>query len=338
MQTRTDVTVRRIDLDDDEALRQWYEVTETADAYGRPWAFHYSLEEFLIGVRDSSTSRKVLSAAYDGDEMVGGAKVELPMLDNTNMGWGSVLVHPDRRREGIGSALVRDVRAIMREEGRDTYLADAGIPADQRDTHPSSLFAFAHGASISNVEVHRVLDVPLEVDRIHEMQAEAAPHHAGYAIRTFEDHIPDELVPSYVYLTNQLAVDAPTGDVDFEAEGVTPEIHYELVAKMLRQGRHKLTTLAVTPDGEAVAVTDLMIPQEDRPKVYQWATLVRRDHRGHYLGAAVKLQNLLALQERYPERTEIHTTNAETNATMIGINERLGFRVVEICPEYVLRL
>ena len=77
-----------------------------------------------------------------------------------------------------------------------------------------------------------------------------------------------------------------------------------------------------------------MVPAGDMPKVYQWTTLVRRDHRGRRLGAAVKLQNLLALQERYPERTEIHTTNAETNDAMIGINDRLGFRVVEVCPEF----
>lgn len=87
-----------------------------------------------------------------------------------------------------------------------------------------------------------------------------------------------------------------------------------------------------------MAHSDLLVPAGDRPKVYQWGTLVRRDHRGHHLGAAVKLANLLALQERFPDRTEIHTTNAENNAAMVGINERLGFRVVEICPEFMLEL
>jgi len=191
---------------------------------------------------------------------------------------------------------------------------------------------------MANVEVHRVLDLPLDTSVLEAMQAEAAPHHEGYEIRTFEDEIPEELLPSYVHLLNQLALDAPTGDIDFEEEAFTPDLFRKHLEKLLRQGRHRLSTVAIAPNGEAVAHTDLVVPREDRPKVYQWGTLVRRDHRGHHLGAAVKLQNLLALQERYPERTEIHTTNAETNDTMIGINERLGFRVVEICPEFMLKV
>jgi RimJ/RimL family protein N-acetyltransferase len=141
-----------------------------------------------------------------------------------------------------------------------------------------------------------------------------------------------------VHLLNQLALDAPTGDIDFEEEAFTPDLFRKHLEKLLRQGRHRLSTVAIAPNGEAVAHTDLVVPREDRPKVYQFGTLVRRDHRGHHLGAAVKLQNLLELQRRYPERTEIHTTNSEANDTMIGINERLGFRVVEICPEFMLEL
>ena len=54
-------------------------------------------------------------------------------------------------------------------------------------------------------------------------------------------------------------------------------------------------------------------------------TLVRRDHRGHRLGTAVKIANLRALQQARPEATEVKTQNAETNAWMVGINVRLGF-------------
>jgi hypothetical protein len=191
---------------------------------------------------------------------------------------------------------------------------------------------------MANVEVHRVLDLPIETAVLEAMRAEAAPHHEEYEILTFEDEIPDELLDSYLSLLGQLAVEAPTGEIDFEAEVVTREIWAKQLERLRAQGRHKLMALAVSPDGEAVAHSDLLVPAEDRPKVYQWGTLVRRDHRGHHLGAAVKLANLLALQTRYPDRTQIHTTNAEDNATMIGINERLGFRVVEICPEFMLRL
>ncbi len=337
-QTRP-VDVRQIDLADDRLMRRWYDLTEAADLFERPWASQWSFQEFTISVRTPDEAlRWILTGAFDDEEMVGAGLLQLPQLDNTDKIYGGAYVEPELRRRGIGSALVGHIVEVMRDEGRGVLLIVAGIPGEQREDHPYARFARKHGFTMANVEVHRVLDLPLATAEIQAMQAEAAPHHEGYEIRTFEDEIPEELLPSYVHLLNQLALDAPTGDIDFEEEAFTPDLFRKHLEKLLRQGRHRLSTVAIAPNGEAVAHTDLVVPREDRPKVYQWGTLVRRDHRGHHLGAAVKLQNLLALQERYPERTEVHTTNAEANDTMIGINERLGFRVVEICPEFMLKV
>ena len=70
----------------------------------------------------------------------------------------------------------------------------------------------------------------------------------------------------------------------------------------------------------------------------QWATLVHREHRGHRLGAAVKVANLRRLQRDRPDITEVVTQNAEVNEQMIGINARLGFEPVALVPEFVRRL
>lgn len=331
--------VRELDVDDDRLMRRWYELTEAADTYQRPWATQWSFEEMLVQFRDDDGAMRWLpTGAFEGEEMVGAGLMVLPLLDNTEKVYGGVFVEPGLRNRGIGSTVLMQIVEAMRGAGRTTLLVESGIPGSARDDHPYARFARRHGFRMANVEVHRVLDLPLESGLLDAMQAEAAPHHAGYEIRTFEDEVPADLLPSYVHLLNLLALDAPTGEIDFEAEAVTPEIFRRQLRRLLGQGRHRLMSLAVSPDGEVVAHSDLVVPRADRPKVYQWGTLVRRDHRGHHLGAAVKLANLRALQERYPDRTEIHTTNSETNATMIGINERLGFRVVEICPEFQLKI
>ena len=82
-------------------------------------------------------------------------------------------------------------------------------------------------------------------------------------------------------------------------------------------------------DGEAVAHCDLSV-LPSQTVAQQLGTLVRRDHRGHRLGAAVKVANLAALRAR-PDVTEAHTQNAEDNAWMVGINVRLGFEPVGLC-------
>ena len=333
------VEVRELDTADDAVLQRWHEIYVAADTFERPWATVWSFEEAAVNARDEDeTLRNVFVGAFDGAEMVGAGLNQLPLLDNTDKVYGGVFVEPALRRRGIGSALVEHAVATTRAAGRSILLVEGGLPGTEREDHPYTRFALRHGFTMANVEVHRVLDLPLDTAKVEAMRAEAAPYHEGYEIRTFEDEIPEELLPSYVHLLNQLALDAPTGDIDFEEEAFTPDLFRKHLEKLLRQGRHRISTVAIAPNGEAVAHTDLVVPREDRPKVYQWGTLVRRDHRGHHLGAAVKLQNLLALQERYPERTEVHTTNAENNDTMIGINERLGFRVVEICPEFMLKI
>ncbi len=62
------------------------------------------------------------------------------------------------------------------------------------------------------------------------------------------------------------------------------------------------------------------------------------DHRGHRLGAAVKVANLRALQRERPDVTVVQTENAETNAFMVSINERLGFEVVAVSPSFARTL
>ena len=75
----------------------------------------------------------------------------------------------------------------------------------------------------------------------------------------------------------------------------------------------------------------------DTHKALQWATFVHRDHRGHRLGAAVKVANLRALQRERPDVVQIDTENAETNQHMVSINERLGFEIVAVSPSFVRR-
>jgi len=74
------------------------------------------------------------------------------------------------------------------------------------------------------------------------------------------------------------------------------------------------------------------------PRAEQWQTIVGREHRGHRLGTALKVANLHELQRGFPEVTSVHTQNAEVNAQMLAINDRLGFQPVAVVPEFVRRV
>jgi hypothetical protein len=55
---------------------------------------------------------------------------------------------------------------------------------------------------------------------------------------------------------------------------------------------------------------------------------VTREHRGHRLGALLKLEMLRWLAEAQPQLESIDTWNAESNDHMIEVNRALGYEVV----------
>ena len=102
-------------------------------------------------------------------------------------------------------------------------------------------------------------------------------------------------------------------------------------------GRARYETVALTPDREVVAHSTLALSLGGSTVVYQWGTLVHRDHRGHRLGLATKAVNLRAVQAARDDLSLVTTQNAETNAYMVSINELMGFRPIEVSAEFVKR-
>jgi GNAT superfamily N-acetyltransferase len=330
-----EVEVRDVRVDDDAEMHAVYETIhagEMAGRHGMPfWSEHELATMFRMPVSDV---RRHIFAAHAGDRMVGAGTMMVPLLDNLDKAFHWIDVLPESRRRGVGTALDEYARELAHREGRTTMITEAKVPPDERDRHPYRRFAEARGYSLANVEVGRALDLPVAEQALDAWAAEAAPHHADYEIVTFDGMVPDELIDSFCELLGLLALEAPTGDLDFEEEVVTVESLREREKVLKEQGRTVYTTLAVDGSGRAVADSVLAVSEGDPENVYQWATLVHREHRGHRLGLAVKVQNLRTMQAAHPERRRIWTQNGEVNAIMVAINEKLGFKPVELVLEF----
>jgi predicted N-acetyltransferase YhbS len=336
------VDIRALDdaaLADDTVMRAYWELNQRAELFGREHAPFWGFDEFLGAFRSTdSGERQELFAAYDGDRMVGNAVLWSFLLDNRDKAWFQLNVDVSERRRGIGRALADRLERAVQDDNRSLIMSDAKLPFDDRETHGYRRFAEACGYELSNYEVVRHLALPVPDEQIQQWVEEAAPHHEGYAIETFVNEVPDDLVESLCVLLGQLAVDAPSGAVDFEEEAVTPERYAETVATIRAMGRARYETVALTPDRQVVAQSTLAMPLTGSTKVYQWGTFVHRLHRGHKLGLATKAGNLRAVQTARSDLTLVITQNAETNKFMVSINERMGFRPVEVSAEFVKRL
>ena len=166
------------------------------------------------------------------------------------------------------------------------------------------------------------------------MDRRGGAHRRDCRIETFNE-IPDALLASVCAVENQIGVDAPTGDIEFEAQQRTPEQR-----KLARERDHAsgVTTFGrwrSGSDGRAVAVTKIHMGRGEGGDMRQGGTIVAHEHRGHRLGLAIKAANLLAAQRAFPERTAVHTSNHEDNANMVAINERMGFRASELHVQFL---
>jgi GNAT superfamily N-acetyltransferase len=265
-------------------------------------------------------------AAVDGREVVGGAWLTWSLAENRELLVAELGVEAGHRRKGVGSALLEAVKAEAVADGRSALLGGTVSPYGE-GPGAGATFAEARGFVSQYASLHQVLDYP--VAGLDARAAEVAPHHRDYVLATWPDGCPDEYVDQYCELLSLIDDEVPLDDLEIEAKRWTPERLHSVEARRRTAGHLTSTTVAIAPDGSLAGYTELTGKPQQPDRLDQHDTLVRPEHRGHRLGLALKIANLQALQARTSKPATIHTSNAETNAPMIAVNDRLGFRPVE---------
>jgi GNAT superfamily N-acetyltransferase len=327
------VDIRPIDRGDEALIRRWWEVSQRADALGRPWtAFPtWPAARAAITVPNESV-RHVLLAAFDGDDVVGTGEIVLPLLDNTHQGYAEVWTRPDRQRRGIGSAVLAAAEEVLRASDRRTVVIEASQPLGGQESSAVG-FLRHHGFEVAITDEHRVLDLPGTQDRWPVLEDETRPFHADYRLVTWWDAVPEEHLEGFCRLQEAFNHLAPAGDLELEAEKWDADRVRSRDERFRRAGRRETVTAAVAPDGSLVALTEVMVSDHAPDRALQGGTLVLEDHRGHRLGMAVKVANQRMLRRRFPKCRLVHTWNADVNEQMNAINRRLGFETVELLHE-----
>lgn len=334
------VRVARVDVFDDAGLAAWHASSVSTQKHDRLDPVFWPLGELTAAYRDpSSTYRHLLFAAIEDGTMLGTANVGLPLRDNLTLCEADVQVCPEHRRRGIGTALYEALSDACRSDGRKSAMAgvvgpypEAGAP-----TPPGVPFAERHGFTRRNAEVRRRLRLPIPLKHLDEFLDGTAPCRAAYRLESWEGRCPERYAEQYAQLQGLLAVEAPTGDLEFEQEVYDVERLRNDENRLVAMGQRWFTTVAVAPDGTLAGHTQLGVPSEiqDADNAYQWATLILRAHRGHRLGLAVKALNHRAAQKAIPGlRRSINTWNAEQNKWMISVNEALGYEPVDLYMEF----
>lgn len=326
--------IRPVDPHDDPAFRSWYDAWHAGAVAGRTAPLVTSFEALATSLRNPTTKlRRLPFAAYEGETVVGALLLELSGT-SPEAEW-TITVPPRHRRRGIGTELFRYGYSIVESGGYTTQFSEIDVPSGViPEQAPGSAFALALGFSSQHQEDHLVLELPVPAERIAGLRAGATERHCDYEFISWQGACPDEHVEAYARMRTIMAQEVPMGDSSRSRQTWDVEKIRTGEQRLAAQGMRILVTAARHRGGEFAGYSLMFVPQHSPGELYQDDTLVMEKHRGHRLGAELKLRNLAMVAESHPDRRRVHTWTAGSNDAIQAINSAFGFTTVEQTHEY----
>ncbi|MEJ3404200.1 GNAT family N-acetyltransferase [Rathayibacter sp. YIM 133350] len=303
----------------------------------------YRADELLPMWRNTEFDPKHgLIARLDG-AVVGRAVCDTLADPASTHAWLEVLVRPEARGIGIGSALSDAIEQFATDDGRSTFIVYAASP-DASGPRLDAPTGFG-SVPLENREVRFLLDrgyrleqlnrgsrlaLPADPEALRRLEADTVVHAASdYDALTWIGSTPPRYRADLARLHTRMSTDAPTAGLQ-EPEDVWTEARLDAEDASRESSDLVPLTAAVVHRGSGalVAFSTLLVPSEPTRAITQDDTLVLREHRGHRLGTLVKLANLRALERAFPGHPSIITFNAEENRPMLSVNEAMGFRPI----------
>ena len=302
----------------DDALRQCHELFVADTLRTFPGFPPQSFESFAAGLRHAryaGLGPRHTWAAWEGDRVFGFGTAVYP--DDHLLEWVNVRVivgEADRRR-GIGTALLREIVADARAQGRVTLAGDQvrfGCPGEP----------WARAVGFANTQRNRwqMLHVT-DVDRA----LWHAPVPEGFRLEQWSGAAPESLVAAFAAARNAIA-DAPTGESSYRESEWTVERVRATEAEISEAGQDLRFVVAVREaTGDVAALTGMLLRPNRVDLCWQRDTAVVLGYRGLGLGRVIKAAMMRWLVADIPDLGKVVTNTAADNLAMIRVNERIGY-------------
>ncbi len=247
---------------------------------------------------------------------------------NKHLFWADLYVHPGHRRRRIGASWVPVMLEIMDRHGCTL----AGIGTEEDSGHAFLTWLGAEPRLSSAENRLKLADVDWGMAR--RWIDEGRRRSPRTKLEFYEGHLPERMWDDYAPQLTSMLKTIPFEDLDMGEILVTPDHMRDFYARLDLGGELQYTVLTRELDGVISAVTDTTWAPYRPTIVNQRFTGVRGDARGRGLGKWIKAAMLIRLREIYPEIEWVVTDNAGSNAPMLAINKKLGFKQYRAETEY----
>ena len=208
-------------------------------------------------------------ATVDGT-VVGGGAISISEYDNLHLAWIGVIVHPDHRRQGYGSAIL----AFLEDEAR--RLGRTSVGMDGWESDATRGFAAKHGYEKKHQAIARrqyLADIDrAELDKRYDEALAAA---TDYVLERQRFPTPDADLDDLAEMASAIN-DAPTDDLEIEDEVFNAERMkaYEDACAFRRERAYRVVARHV-PTGKLAGQT-VVVVESERPGVRRPARHLRR--------------------------------------------------------------
>ncbi|MDA1360003.1 GNAT family N-acetyltransferase [Glycomyces luteolus] len=334
--------IRRILPAERELLLQVHEVFEAVRAAETPELAPVPAERYAGALEHPPPNSELqCRAAVEDGKVLGQLWIYLPHKENTHYVEAELAVRPDHRRRGAGTALLEHLLRFARDEHRSELVVTVRTAVDGGPSRPDTgaRFLEKRGFTSALTEIHRNLELG-DLDQTTESRLwdESITAAADYELVSWIGRCPEQYVEGLGRIDSQIFAEIPLGDLDLRPRTVDADFVRTREDRAEAQGHTLVRTIAVHRATGEVAANTVIYVHAGEEHAGQAITIVDPAHRGHRLGLLAKIANLRQLREHHPGVTTIWTGNADTNANMVAINDRLGFRPVDALVSYKRKL
>jgi len=247
---------------------------------------------------------------------------------NKHLFWADLYVRPDSRRRGIGTSFMPLLLELMDAHGCTVV----GIGTEDASGHAFLQWLGAE-ARFSGAE-NRLKLAGVDWKMVDRWLGEGPQRSPQTKLETYDGPLPEAMWDDFAPQLSSILNTIPFENLDHGEIVLTPDHMRDYYAR-LKIGDERLhTILTREPDGIISAITDTSWAPHRPEIIEQRFTGVRPDARGRGLGKWIKAAMLAHLRVLYPAAQWVATENAGSNAPMLAINKKLGFKQYRAGTEY----